>query len=152
MTSACPTPSTRRGFGARDSGMNRSVSTIAAKPTGRLIQKMERHPTEVTSTPPTTGPSAMLTPTTAAHTPTAWARSLGFVKVLVMIDIATGLSIDPPMAWTMRKTINVVWSGARLHSNEPMEKITSPATKVRLRPKRSAVEPESMSRLASTSV
>ena len=47
----------------------------------------------------------------------------GSVKVLVMIDIATGLSIDPPMAWTMRKTTSVVWSGARLHSSEPMEKI-----------------------------
>ncbi len=78
--------------------MNRSVGAIAAKPTGRSIQKMERHPAEVTSTPPTTGPSAMLTPTTAAHTPTAWAHSHGFVKVFVMIDIATGFSIDPPTA------------------------------------------------------
>ena len=125
---------------------------MAASPTGRLIQKMERQPTEVTSTPPITGPSAMLTPTTAAHTPTACARSRGFVKVLVMIDIATGLSIDPPTAWTMRKTTSVVWSGARLHRREPMEKTISPATKVRLRPKRSAVDPESMSRLARTSV
>ena len=71
ITSASPTPSIRRALGARDSGMKRRVSTTAASPTGRLIQKMERHPTELTSTPPITGPSAMLTPTTAAHTPTA---------------------------------------------------------------------------------
>ena len=117
-----------------------------------LIQKIDRHPTEVTSSPPTTGPRAMDTPTTAAQTPMAWARSRGMVKVLVMIDMATGLSIDPPTAWTMRKTISSVRLGARLHSSEPAAKVSSPMTKVRRRPSRSAVEPESMSRLASTRV
>ena len=33
---------------------------------------------------------------TAPHTPTACARSRGSVKVLVMIDMATGLSIAAP--------------------------------------------------------
>ncbi len=84
-----------------------------------LIQKIDRHPTEDTSAPPITGPSAMDTPTTAPHTPIAWARSRGLVKVLVMIDMATGLSIDPPTAWTMRKTMSSARLGARLHSNEP---------------------------------
>ena len=77
-----------------------------------LIQKIDRHPADVTSSatrPP--GPSAMDTPTTAPHTPTAWARSRGSVKVLVMIDMATGLSIDPPTAWTMRKTMSSVQAG-----------------------------------------
>ena len=69
-----------------------------------------------------------------------------------MMDIATGLSIEPPTACTMRKTTSVVWLGARLHRRDPIEKTTSPTTKVRLRPKRSAIDPESMSRLASTSV
>ena len=152
MTSNWPPTSTRRAFGARDSGMNRRVSTMAASPTGRLIQKIERQPTEPTSSPPISGPSAMLTPTTAAHTPTAWARSFGLVKVLVMMDMATGLSIDPPTAWIMRNTTRRVRLGARLHSSEPPEKIRSPATKVRLRPNRSAVEPDSIRRLASTRV
>ena len=125
---------------------------MAASPTGRLIQKMERHPTVPTRRPPTTGPSAMLTPTTAAHTPTACARSFASVNVLVMMDIATGLSIDPPTAWTMRKTTRRVRLGARLQRREPAENTSSPMTKIRLRPKRSAVEPDSMSRLASTSV
>ena len=113
---------------------------------------MERHPTDVTSTPPTTGPSAMETPTTAPQIPTAWARSRGMVKVFVMIDIATGFSIDPPIAWIMRKTMRVSRLGARLQSSEPAAKVNSPMTKVRRRPKRSAVEPEIISRLASTSV
>ncbi len=82
----------------------------------------------------------------------AWARSRGMVKVLVMIDMATGLSIDPPTAWTMRKTMSRVRLGAKLQRSEPAEKVMSPMTKVRRRPSRSAVEPESMSRLASTRV
>ena len=96
--------------------------TIAVNPTGRLIQKIERHPTVSTRSPPTTGPRAMLIPTTAAQTPTAWARSFGSVKVFVMMDIATGLSIEPPMAWIMRKTISKVRSGAMLHKSEPNRK------------------------------
>ena len=34
MMSACPTGSGRRGRGARDSGTNRAVSAMAARPTG----------------------------------------------------------------------------------------------------------------------
>ena len=48
----------------------------------------------------------MLMPTTPPHTPMARARSRGSVKVLVMIDIATGLSIEPPTACTMRNAIS----------------------------------------------
>ena len=70
----------------------------ATTPTGMLIQKIDRQPTVPTRSPPITGPRAMLTPTTAAHIPTACARSLASVKVLVMMDMATGLSIDPPTA------------------------------------------------------
>ncbi len=69
-----------------------------------------------------------------------------------MMDMATGLSIDPPTAWIIRNTTSVVRLGARLHSSEPAENTTSPIMKVRLRPSRSAVEPESISRLARTSV
>ena len=71
-----------------------------------------------------TGPSAMLTPTTAPQTPIACARSLGSVNVLVMIDMATGLSIEPPMAWTMRNTTSVVRLGARLQRRDPPTKVT----------------------------
>ena len=113
---------------------------------------MERHPIVVTKTPPTTGPRAKETPTTAPQIPTAWARSRGMVKVFVMIDIATGFSMDPPTAWTMRKTMRVSRLGARLQSSEPAAKVISPMTKVRRRPRRSAVEPEIIRRLASTRV
>ena len=48
--------------------------------------------------PPSTGPSAMLSPNIAAYTPIARARSAGSTNTVRMIDIATGLSIEPPIA------------------------------------------------------
>ena len=72
--------------------------------------------------------------------------------MLAMIDMATGLSIEPPMAWIMRNTTSVVRLGARLDRRDPATKVRRPTMKVLRRPSRSAVEPESMRRLASTRV
>lgn len=76
----------------------------------------------------------------------------GSVKVLVMMDIATGFSMDPPTAWSMRKTTRKARLGAKLQSKDAVANNVSPIMKVRRRPSRSAVEPESMSRLANTRV
>ena len=153
ITRTWPTGSKRRGRGAFDSGMKRSVRRIAASPIGRLIRKIERQPTEETSAPPTIGPSAIEMPNTAPQTPTAWARSRGSVNVLVMIDIATGFIIEPPTAWSTRKATRNSTLGARLHRSEPsVNTAETRSTKVRLRPNRSAVEPENINRLAITSV
>ncbi len=152
ITSACPTGSRRRACGARDSGTKRSVSASAASPTGTFTQKIERQPTDSTSAPPSTGPSAMLRPTVAPHTPIACARSRGSVNTLRMIDIATGLSIEPPTACIIRKATSAPSDDATLHSSEPSVNSTSPSEKTRRLPSRSAVEPDSISRLASTSV
>ena len=94
----------------------------------------------------------MLRPTTPPQTPIARARSFGSMNVLVMMDIATGFSIEPPTAWTIRNATSQPRPGATLHSSEPSEKIARPVWKVRRLPIRSAVEPASISRLASTSV
>lgn len=82
----------------------------------------------------------------------ARARSRGSVKVLVMIDMATGLSIEPPMACTIRKMTSDSRFGATEQSAEPRVNITSPAMKTLRRPIRSAVEPASISSEARTSV
>ena len=121
-------------------------------PIGTLIQKIARQPIVWVSAPPTMGPRAIDSPTTAPHMPMARARSRGSVNTLVMIDIATGLSIDPPTACTARAATSQPRPGARLHSSEPTVKVSSPTMKTRRRPSRSAVEPDSISRLASTSV
>ena len=125
---------------------------IAATPTGMFTQKIPRQPTEVTRAPPTTGPSARLMPNTAPHSPIARARSAGSVNVFVMIDIATGLSIDPPSAWSARNATSQPSAGARLQASEPSVNSARPVWKVRRRPIRSPVEPESIRKLATTIV
>lgn len=91
-------------------------------------------------------------PTTAPHAPIARARSRGSVNVLVMIDMATGFSIEPPTACTIRNATSASRFGAREQSTEPRVKTTRPAMKTRLRPIRSAVEPASISSEARTRV
>ena len=82
----------------------------------------------------------------------ARARSRGSVNTLVTIDIATGLSIEPPTAWSIRKAISQPSPGAMLQSSEPSVNRESPTWKMRRRPSRSAVDPDRISRLASTTV
>ena len=69
-----------------------------------------------------------------------------------MIAIATGLSIVPPTACSARAAISQPMLGARLHSSEPSPKAARPTWKIRRRPTRSAVEPASNRKLASTRV
>jgi hypothetical protein len=152
MTSSWPHGSKRRAVPALDSGTNSFVRMIAATPIGMLIQKIARQVRVVTSTPPTTGPSARLMPKTAPQTPIALARDRGSVNVLLMIDKATGLSIDPPSACRHRKITSAVTLVARLHSSDPSVNSARPIWKTRLRPKRSAVEPEAIRRLPITRV
>ena len=152
MTSAWPTGSGRRARVARDSGTYCVVRTMAASPMGTLIQKIARQSTASMSVPPTIGPRPNEMPTTPPHTPIARARSRGSVKVFVMMDIATGLSIEPPTACSPRKAISQPSDGARLHNSEPSTNTASPIRNTRRRPSRSAVEPASISRLASTTV
>lgn len=82
----------------------------------------------------------------------ARARSRGSTNTLVMIDMATGLSIEPPTACTIRNTISAGIPGARLQSSEAAVNVARPNWNTRRRPSRSAVEPLKMSRLASTRV
>ena len=150
-TSSCPSGSKRRARGAFDSGIHRQVSAAATVPTGTFTQKIQRQPGPSTSAPPTSGPSAMLRPTTAAQTPIARARSAGFGKTLTMMDIATGLSIDPPTAWTIRNATNQPRLGAKPQASEADVNATSPTRKTRRRPSRSPSDPLNMSSVARTS-
>ena len=82
----------------------------------------------------------------------ALARSAGSGNVLAMIAIATGLSIVPPTACSARAAISQPMPGARPHSSEPSPKAARPTWKTRRRPTRSAVDPASTRKLASTRV
>ena len=151
IVSSCPQGSKRRVVWERCSGTKSWVRTIAAIPIGTLTQKIARQPMPSTRRPPTTGPRARLMPTVAPQTPSARPRSRGSVKVLLMIESATGFSIEPPIACRQRKAISSPVPPARLQSSEPRVKKKRPIWKTRRRPKRSAVAPEASSRLPSTS-
>ncbi len=71
--SPAPARPGRAGEGDRPAtrGTNVAVSTSASAPIGTFTKNTARHPTESTSAPPTTGPSAMLSPNTAPHMPIA---------------------------------------------------------------------------------
>jgi hypothetical protein len=150
MISAWPGGSNARPRTALDSGTNLWVSAMATIPIGRLTQNTDRQPIPLTSRPPSTGPAAMVTPIADPHTPTALARSRRSVNTLTMIDSATGLSIEPPTACRPRKAISHPALGARPQRRELRENSDSPSWKIRLRPKRSAIEPDSTSRQAMT--
>ena len=93
-----PIGSTSRIVADLDSGTKIAVSRIASAQIGRLIQNTARQSTSSISAPPTIGPSAIEMPTTPPQTPIARARSTRPVNTWVMIDIATGFIIEPPMA------------------------------------------------------
>lgn len=152
ITSGWPTGSSRRGRGARDSGTNRAASASATSATGRLTRKIARQEMAETSVPPSTGPRAIEMPNMAAKTPIACARSRGSSNTLRTIDMATGVSIAPPTAWSTRKATSSSRLGASAHSSDPSENSTSPVRNTRRRPTRSAVEPASTRKLARTSV
>ncbi len=137
MTSTWPNGSSLRFTAARDSGTYRAVSAMAAMPTGMLIQKTPRQPAESTSAPPMTGPSATDRPKTEPQKPIALARSAGSVNVLVTIAIATGLSMDPPIACRARNATSQPRLGAREQASEPRVKTTRPTWNTVRRPTRS---------------
>ena len=151
ITRTCPTGSSRRAPAARLFGTNRRVNTMAARPIGTLTQKIERQPRCSVSTPPTTGPMANEMPNTEPQRPIAFARSAGSVNTERMIDMATGLSIDPPTACSTLAAMSQPTPGARLHRMDPPVNTTRPAPKIGLRPTRSATDPLSRSRLARVS-
>src|ERR1700729_1019992 len=151
MTRTWPIGSSLRLIAARDSGTYSAVRMMAATPIGMFTQNTPRQPTESTRAPPMTGPAAIDTPNDDPPNPIDIGRSYGSVNVLVMIDIAPGLSIDPPTACTARNATRAPRLGARLQASEPIVNTARPIWKIIRRPTRSATDPDSISREAITS-
>ncbi len=74
----CPTGSKARACGDFDSGINRAARATAARPIGKLIQKIELQPIVCVKAPPMSGPNANESPAIAPQTPIAFA--LAFVQ------------------------------------------------------------------------
>ena len=76
--SAAPAMSNRPcAAGLRVSGTCRAVTATTAAASGRLSRKIQRQPTEPTSHPPSSGPTAAATPPRPDQAPIAFGRSSG---------------------------------------------------------------------------
>jgi hypothetical protein len=141
VSSAKPGQSGGVGCGERDSVTRRTVTTSANTPIGTLTRKMPRQFQSVVMMPPSTGPSAVETPTIAPHTPSATPRSRPR-KLFPRSASDVANIIAPPIPWPLLDRMSMSGSTARPHSSEPRVKIISPIENSSLRPYRSASEPD----------
>ena len=86
------------------------------------------------STPPVIGPRPIPSAETPAQTPIAFARSVGFVNTLVMIESVAGMMNAPPTPMSPRVKMSAVALGAKADNNEPIPKIARPNARKRYRP------------------
>ena len=109
---------------------------MAINPTGRLIQKIHRHPKLSVTRPPTAGPMIRANPVTPLKMPSARARS-SRAKASLRIAIASGITNAAPAPWTDRAAISVSTRPDSAHATEARVNRAMPAANIRRRPKRS---------------
>ena len=114
--------------------------TSTARPIGRLTKKIQRQLSASVSAPPSTGPTATATPTVepqnAIAVPRACPEKSCAIRARAVVNIAA-----PPTPWNARARSS--WSPlcASPQRSDASVKTATPATKMRLRPKRSASVP-----------
>ncbi len=118
---------------SRVSGTWRSATASATAASGTLIRNTRRQDPASTSQPPKNGPTALETPASPDHAPTARARSSGW-KVAEMIERLPGTRRAPATPWTALAAMRNPMVGATAHSAEAMPNAPSPATNIRRRP------------------
>jgi hypothetical protein len=116
------------------------MRATAAAPSGRLITKIQRQDTYWASEPPTVGPNTAETPHTLDSQPCTRPRSSRSYRSPA--SVLTVAMIDPaPRPCSPRKQIRLTMLQADAHSADPARKIMVPATRIGLRPHRSASLP-----------
>ena len=120
---------------------HRRPNTTAQIATGTLMRKMARQPNASTISAPTDGPAAAARPPIAPHTPMAiWRRATG--KAGSSRAMPAGNCIEPPMDCRTRAPTSIGALTAMPAISEPAPKTVRPMRKMRLRPTRSASQPE----------
>ena len=92
----------------------------------------------------------MAMPATADHRPIALARSFGSVNTLVRIDNVAGMTSAAPSPMTARAAISWPEVVASAPAADAAAKISSPAVRAPLRPRRSPSDPPVSSSPANT--
>ena len=135
-----PIGSSRLCSGSLDSRSCLTAITTAAMPIGMLTRKIQRHESQDVSTPPASGPIATAAPIVAPQIPNAVPRSLPWNSCEISASAVANM-IAPPIPWTPRAMIRKSESFESPQAAEAIVNSTTPITKRRLRPNRSASEP-----------
>ena len=148
IDSALETRSRRCGDGFFDSGSTHHPRAITASMTGTFTRNTDPHQKCSSSSPPTTGPSAMPLAAAADQTAIARVRSLGSAKMLRISDRVDGISVEPAMPSSRRAAMSTSAVGANAASTEATPNAVEPISSSFLRPTRSATLPMVTSRPA----
>src|SRR5947209_11153820 len=131
-----PGASTRGLDGSLELGTIRYPARRAVRTTGTLTRKTDPHQKWSRRIPPTTGPKAIPSPDTPAHTPMARPRSSAG-NTLVRIDSVDGMISAPPTPIRARVAVRRLAVPAKAEATEPAPKITRPHASAERRPNRS---------------
>ena len=118
----------------------RSVSTIAAIPTGTLTKKIHSQPRCSVISPPISGPIATEPPTVAPQIPIALARSRPSNSCAISASAVANIAAAPA-PWKPRARLSTVASPERPQANEATVNRAKPKLNTRRRPIRSPTEP-----------
>src|SRR4051812_37827732 len=143
VTSTAPGASKLLAVASRLSDSRMGARTSPARPTGTLTKKIHSQLSRSVSTPPSRTPATAPTAPTAPQAPSAVLRSLPSANVVVRIESAAGVISAAPSPCRARAPISAPSLHASPESSEAAVKITSPTTKTRRRPTRSATRPPS---------
>src|SRR5215472_2182287 len=136
------TPGTSSGRGAlsRDSMTPTTEMVMASVPIGTLTQKIDDQEKTASSSPPMTLPPATASPLTAAHKPIGPLLASGGYASEIKARVSDDMTA-PPIPWITRNEISIAPDVESAHPTEASMKTANPATKMRLRPKRSPSAP-----------
>ena len=126
------------------------VTNTAIAPIGTLTKKIHCQPMPEVMTPPSTGPTATAAPVTAPNTPNAVPRSLPWKAWAISASEVANI-IAPPVPCTARARLSISGVLDRPQTAEEAVNTNRPVTNTRLRPIRSATEPEVSRNAASVS-
>ena len=145
MSSAIPTPSTRRRTVAgADSGSRYAAPHSENAPIGRLMKNAHGQPTVSITKDPRLGPTAAAKPPTAPHRLTVSAR-LCCGNAAMTIDSDAGVSNAAPTACSTRAAISHATLPASPQAADAAMNNATPTRNTRLRPCVSARPPAGMS-------
>jgi hypothetical protein len=133
--------SSRLDFGARYSGSRNGPATSRMIITGTAIKNTEPHQKCSSSSPPTSGPTALPPMKQHIQAPIAIARCRSSVKMLLIRARVDGATVAPATPSRARAAISTSTDGANAAINEAAPKITAPISSNRRRPIRSPTLP-----------